>query len=261
MLSHPETEAAFRRAVGGGALPQGLTAPGDVARRFAVYRNNVFHSLTEALRQRFPVIEHMVGTEYFAALAHRFIADHPPRDPVLARYGADLPAYLEQQAELQALGYLPDMARFELARGAAYHAADAEPIDPARFADAASHDPGTLRLSLHPSLRCLVSRWPVLSLWHAHQPGGDIASVPRSAEAMLICRPGDRVQMHGVSPAVAQLVSALAEGRPLGVVAEQVAEQGRDADLTAALGAIFQYRLLTGLTRMPVPADLQGEPS
>ncbi|MAQ46315.1 MAG: DUF2063 domain-containing protein [Confluentimicrobium sp.] len=262
MPSHPDMQDAFRRAVAGGALPPDLTAPGDVERRFAVYRNNVFHSLTQALRTRFPVVEQLVGAEYFGALARNFVTDHPPDDPVLARYGARLPDYLAAQAELGKLGYLADVARLELARGAAYHAADAEPVNPACLADAAAQSPETLRLILHPSLRCLVSRWPVLSLWRAHQPGGDIKSVPATAEAVLICRPQDRVDLHAVSPHAAALIADLAAGETLGAVAERAAAQGRDSDLTAALGIIIQHRLLVGLSRVTVSAPHpQGEPS
>ena len=65
----------FALALRSGPLPDGLTAlltardPSEVEQRFAVYRNNVTVSLTEALAQRFPVIKRLVGEEFFAALA------------------------------------------------------------------------------------------------------------------------------------------------------------------------------------------------
>jgi hypothetical protein len=63
-----------------------------VARRFAVYRNNVQHGLTRALAARFPVVEALVGAEFFTAMARVFAAEAPPRDPVLLRWGDAFPA-------------------------------------------------------------------------------------------------------------------------------------------------------------------------
>ena len=55
----------------GSPLPDGITtARGRADRaRFAVYRNNVFVGLTNALARRFPVTERLVGTEFFHGMA------------------------------------------------------------------------------------------------------------------------------------------------------------------------------------------------
>ncbi len=72
MPSHPEIEAGFRAGIAGGALPEGLAPHPDLARRFAVYRNNVAHSLSDALAQRFPVVARITGGDFFTALARDF---------------------------------------------------------------------------------------------------------------------------------------------------------------------------------------------
>ena len=74
-------------------VPVGLTdAAGHAAgSRFDVYRNNVSVSLTEALATGFPVIEKLVGEAFFTAMAGVFLRAHPPRSPVLARWGDAFP--------------------------------------------------------------------------------------------------------------------------------------------------------------------------
>ena len=43
-------------------------------RRFAVHRNNVVVGFVNALRSRFPVVEKIVGEEFFAAMARVFVS-------------------------------------------------------------------------------------------------------------------------------------------------------------------------------------------
>lgn len=183
---HAAFLAAFRRGLDAGGLPPGVTAPApeEAARRFAVYRNNVVHGLTQALVRRFPVVERLVGPAFFAAMARVFVAAHPPRTPVLLRYGDAFPGFLAGFPPVAHLPYLADVARLELARGAAYHAADAAPLDPEALRTAG---PRT-RLRLHPSLRLLRSDWPVVAIWAANQPGGSGSPSDRGPQVALVAR-------------------------------------------------------------------------
>mgnify|MGYP000267026151 CR=1 FL=1 len=80
MPTHAELIAEFRAGLASGVLPPGVTArdPAEAARRFAVYRNNVAHSLSRALASRYPVIERLVGEDFFRPLAAAFFAEHQP---------------------------------------------------------------------------------------------------------------------------------------------------------------------------------------
>ena len=213
MRLHRETEAAFGAALGGAALPPGLGA--EATRRFAVYRNNVAVSLGAALASRFPVIRRLTGAEFFAALGRDFIAAHPPQGPVLHEWGAEFPAFLATCAPLAPYPYMADVARIELARGRAFHAADAPPLDPARLAGA---DPAQLRLALHPSVIVLALATPAVTVWARNQPGATPgrADLPVGAETALILR--DRtfeVPVRAITPAEAALIAALDRGETL----------------------------------------------
>lgn len=65
------------------ALGHELTRP----KRFAIYRNNSFISLTEALKATFPVTMKLADARFFAFAAHHFIKAHPPREARLSAYG------------------------------------------------------------------------------------------------------------------------------------------------------------------------------
>ena len=161
---HADLIADFRAGLASRAVPAGMTArdPAEVVRRFAVYRNNVAHSLSRALAARFPVIERLVGADFFRPLAAAFIAAHPPASPMLFQWGADFPGFLAGFEPLRELPYLGDVAQLEWLRGEAYHAADARPADAAALARAAEAPAQTLA-QLHPSVRLITSRFAAVT--------------------------------------------------------------------------------------------------
>lgn len=207
---------AFRAALAPGRpVPGFVTArdPAEAALRFAVYRNNVAHSLREALGRRFPVIRRLVGPAFFSAMAAEFIDAHPPRSPVLQEWGAGFAAFLTRFAPVATLPSLPDVARIEWARGLAYHAADAAPLPPE---DLDAEAP----LRLHPSLQLLSLHHPAVSIWQANQPGRDGRLSATGAQHALIWRRLDfEVEVAALAPLEAGFVAALMAGRPLAAAA------------------------------------------
>ena len=183
----PDPFVPFEAALRGGPLPPGLTArdPDEVPRRFAVYRNNVTVSLTGALSLRFPVVRRLVGDDYFTALAGVYAEADRPKSPVLAEWGEGFAGFLAAFPPLAAYPYLADVARIEQARGRAFHAADAPPVDPAILTAA---DPDAVRLILHPSVILLRLSHPAVSIWARNQPGAEALPVGAGPETALILR-------------------------------------------------------------------------
>lgn len=251
-----ELQSAFREALAGPAPPAGIAGdPAAAARRFAVYRNNVARSLAEALATRFPVIERLVGAEFFRALARAHIAESPPASPLLFAWGADFPAFLARFAPVAALPYLPDVARLELARGRAWHAADAAPLPPRHLAEAATAAE-RLRLRLHPALALVRSRFAHLTIWEANQPGDqpqDRLSAKGPEAALVLRDPADAVRVLRLSPGDAALIEALAAGLSLLGAAEAATSAEPDHDPTSLLGALASCGAIVG-------ADIEDAP-
>lgn len=256
-MPHAEFLTQFQAALMGGALPDGVRActlrppqspetvteytlfpaqtdprvipctAEEVTRRFDVYRNNVVHSLSRALAARFPVVERVVGAEFFAAMAPIFLKQSLPQSPLLLEWGKDFPAFLDGFPPLAALPWLGDVARLELARGAAYHAADMPCLPPEALMQAAS-DAGAARLVLHPSVTVLASRWAVVTAWAMNQPGATPAPLPvNKPEAALILRDRrDEVPVQEIGPGDLAFVAGLHRGETL----LQAAAEGQAAE-------------------------------
>lgn len=225
--------ADFRTDLAQGAkrIRLNYTDKEEAKRRFAVYRNNVAHSLGEALARRFPVIQRLVGRDFFAALAKEFIAVHPPRSPVLQEWGGDMPGFLEGFPPVASLPYLRDVARLEWARGLAYHAADASPVEAHSLIEREY-------LRLHPSVQVLRLDFPAVSIWQANQPGQNGRVTATSPETALVWRRNDfSVEVTAIAEPDAEFIEMLLQGSSLAQAAE-----GKDP--TAILSRLLQEELI-----------------
>ncbi len=235
-------EAEFRGAVldSQRQAPEGLTGPDGrpAGRRFDVYRNNVAVSLTEALEVAFPVVRKLVGDEFFTAMAGVFLRAHPPSSPLLMFYGAEMPAFLESFPPAAHLGYLPDVARLEMARRQSYHAADAVPLGPEALA---ATDLMAARFALAPAVRVIRSRWPLHGIWLANT-SDDAPKPGREAEDVLVTRPGFDPLVSRIPPGGADFIAALARGLTLG---EAIAAAGEGFDPGPTLTLLLQGNALT----------------
>jgi len=229
-----EQDAALRPWV----REQGLTAE----RRLAIYRNNTFLGLAEALKDGFPVVLRLVGAEFFEAMARRFVAERPPRGGCLLDYGGEFADSIAAFEPAAALPYLPDVARLEWAWHESFHAAEAPVLGVAELAALPLERHAGLRLRLQPSARLLESAWPVLRIFHVNQPDypGD-PSVELYRETgcrLLILRDASEVVLHPLSVGEYACLEALGRGSDL------------DGALAAALDAEPGCNLAVSLARL-----------
>lgn len=223
-----------------------LLQPGPARdRRMAVYRNNVAASLIGVLRAHFPVIERIVGAEFFEAAAAAFVRAAPPASPVLAEYGggfADFLAGFEPAADLP---YLPDVARLEWARTVAYNAADDVPIGIERLAAVPADRIGAVQLLLHPATSIVASPWPIVSIWETNTHDAEPHRIGPDAlgETALVTRPALEVLVRPLPAHGEVFVAALRRYALLGDAAaaaeSAAAEQAVPFDLAATLSVLF----------------------
>lgn len=237
--THAETQAQFHAGIWSQDTPGFVAPEAEPDRRFAVYRNNVLKGLGSALEARFPVIMRLVGSDFFAAMGRVFAGAHPPEAAVLHEWGSAFPAFLEQFEPVAKLPYLPDIARLELARGRAYHAADHIAADPAILAVS---NPSGLCLQLAPSVELFESRWPAVTIWQMNQPGAEPMTLPPGPEYALIARGPDlrALTVPLDAPSFAML-KALQSGQTLGEAA------ALSPDPTQLLSILLGQELVTSI--------------
>jgi hypothetical protein len=235
------------------ACPAQLTAwnGSDPAARFAVYRNNVLSSLVDALTDSFPVVQQLVGEEFFRAMAAVFVRQSPPRTRVLGEYGAELADFILGFGPASSLPYLADVARLEWLRVRAYQAADVPSLDPDKLhaALAAPECLGELHLQLQPAVGLLDSSFAVVSLWAAHQGVLEISKVdPYQAQSALVLRNGLRVVVIGSARSDRLFIDGLLRGLPLVQAVQQAQERDSAFDLGHCLAHLLRAGAITHCT-------------
>lgn len=247
MNAHEEFAAALLAPAR--PCPAGLVAwnGSDAATRFAVYRNNVVVSLVDALADTFPVTLATVGEAFFRAMAREFVFAHPPRSPMLTFYGRGLADFVAAFAPAAKVPWLADLARLEMLRVEAYHAADADPL-PAEAIAALLGEPErlpALRLRCHPASAVLRSSWAVHSLWAAHRDGRDPAGVdPCRPEAVLVVRNGLDVATERLPQAAAAFITSLMQGENLATAAHAGQSDDAGFDLATAFATLLRWQLI-----------------
>ena len=252
-----ETQQDFSRFVFSEAvvIPFGIKSNGFSAeQRLSIYRNNMLAGLTEALQAVYPVVNALLGDEFFTQIAHDYIRSRPPQSACLLTYGDNLAEFLAAYPRLQALPYLPDTARLEWACHDAYHAADGGYLDISELArlDAASQE--RLVFKLHPSARLITSVYPIARIWRSHQEDGltDVIRLDEGGCQLLLYRPGWNVEIADLADDDYQFLQAIASGQTLTQAVEQVIRQNPEFDVRATLqhwlvkGVLNEFIVLNG---------------
>jgi hypothetical protein len=255
-------ETAFAEALldPGRPVPSGIAAhnASAAARRFGVHRNNVIAGLVKALGNRFPVVEKIVGDEFFAAMARLFVMAQPPRSPLLASYGDAFPAFLAAFEPAGELPYLADVARLEAARTRAYHAADATPVGAEDFATLDSRFADDIRIEMHSSVEIVRSAFPIVTIWAMNSGERELGTIENwRGEDALVARPELDVQIRALPPGGAAFLLALAAGHPLGEAVEAALADDPAFDLAGNLAGLIGAGLARKIT---VPDSKSAQP-
>ncbi|TFY91703.1 DUF2063 domain-containing protein [Pseudomonas kairouanensis] len=232
--------------------PDGLfsTNGADPASRFAVYRNNVYSALINALATAYPVTLQLVGDDFFRAMASLYIQAHPPAGPLISEYGNTLAEFIQGFEPAASVPYLADVARLERLRVRAYHAADCQPLDQHALLQAlqGQTDLGRLRLQLAPSLGTLDSPYAVVAVWAAHQIEGGLATLNRwHAQGALVLRQGLAVKVFAIDSGSVVFINCLGRGTTLEQAVEQALAAAPEFDLHQCLTLLISYNAITHL--------------
>jgi hypothetical protein len=224
--------------------PEQLSDGRFPARRLLqVYRNNMFSSLTGALRAVFPVVEQLVGEGFFRYAADSYIRRHPSRGGNLHDFGSEFATFLGQFPAAASLAYLPEVARLEWAWHRAFHAATHPTLDADALAAVPLERHGEVCFSLHPSAHLLDNRFPVLAIWQRHQPGyagGDTVHLGAGGDQLLVIRPALTVEIRPLTPGDYALLHAFAKGATLDYACDCIYPCEPSYDLPGALRRFIQ---------------------
>jgi hypothetical protein len=226
--------------------PDGL----DPNSRVDIYRNNAREAFLKALALEFPVIQRLVGEDYFRQLAREFQSEHPSRAGDLQAIGAPFAGFLRARFTSTPYAYLPDVAALEWAYQESLVAGDAGPMDLTVLQTLLPHKLVGVRFEFHPACRLVHSPFPVVRIWLANQDDcnePETIDLREGPDYVLLRRHGDAVEFHHLPPGDFRFLQALNEGRALGDSLEIAQRAGPDFDLARALRQFVGLSIFTAM--------------
>lgn len=227
-----------------------------VAAALDIYRNNYRGNLHDTLAGAYPVIEQLVGKDFFRLLTRKFIEQHPSRSGNLHHYGAEMANFVAAFAPAQGLPYLSDVAALEWACHRAYFAADVATLDINRLSQIAPDHYPNLILFTHTVCHVVRSKYPIAAIWHAHQPGAPSdfhIDLDSGACFALATRNNDVVRVSELTEAEAVWLLSIQAGNSLGVATSATLDSYPDFDLRAALLNLVAQGVLTDFNLRGIP--------
>ena len=186
--------------------------------RLGIYRNNLQEGFTKTLALEFPVIQRLVGEDYFRQLALRFLGRHPSNSGDLHHIGTPFAAFLRGEFAGTTYEYFADVAALEWAWQECLVAEDDEALDPKALQAVPPHDYVRLQFALRKAVRLLESAFPIMRIWEVNQPGESVAEIIDLAcgpEFVLVHRLAGCARITRLSAGEFALLSGLARAEPL----------------------------------------------
>ena len=245
MPSLRELQLAFTTALLDGAcealapwiMDDGL----DAIARINIYRNNLQEVFLKALSLGFPVIQRLVGEDYFRQMGRLFLSRCPSRAGNLHHIGAPFPGFLRDQYDASPYAYLPDIAQLEWACQECLIAPDVAPLDPTPLQTMAAGKLAGLRFDLHPACRLVSSEFPIVRIWRANQDdrdGTEVIDLRQGGADFVVVRRSDAgIELHRLPPADFALLRCLSHGGTLGDALQVALTVAADFELAQALRA------------------------
>ena len=157
--------------------PQLADAAPSAGARLGVYRNNLREGFIKTLTLEFPVVERLVGADFFRHTALDFLLQHPSQRGDLTYVGAPFAAWLRTRFGNSDFAWLPDIAELEWALQEVAIAPECRAVPTAALNDVPPHRYQDLIFEANPATRLVESRFPVVRIWQSNQPDAAVESV------------------------------------------------------------------------------------
>ena len=188
----------------------------------ALYRGNLGATWEKSLSAAYPVMQVLVGEEFFAPLVRAFGKQMPSTDGDVHRFGARFAEFLAAFAPVASYPYFVDVARYEWALHRAHFADRIVVLDRTMLANLSPQQLEDMRFRWNPACTLLTSSWSISAIWKAHQTKAaapifnDLPQQLDCVDYAITVRPTWRVDLLPLSAAAYQALRQIEQGASLG---------------------------------------------
>jgi hypothetical protein len=162
----------------------------DRKTRIRVYSDAYYLRLCDVLREDFPRVAALLGSERFDEVVTDYLEKFPSEQPSVRHVGRAMAEFLRRRSDMPKC--LADLAELEWARVEVFDAPDAECATIVKLATVSPDDWPALRFSTIPAIQTLGVQYPVHQLWS----GCESLEVSAAVTSIRIWRKSDFLVLH-----------------------------------------------------------------
>jgi hypothetical protein len=213
--------------------------------KFEIYAGSITENLIKALRENFPVIEKLVGDEFFRFMAYEYIVKTRSVSPNLGDYGSSFSDFVKHFPSAQCLPYLADVCRLEWYWHKAYAGINYSPFDVNELSQIDANCHRTLNFKRCANSYLLKSNYPIKIIWELNQRDELKEEIQLQEQKLhlLIWRPNMEVVITELTEIQWLILQAFDEGLSLEELSGQF--KGK-ADLNVEIPHMFAEGWFTG---------------
>ena len=160
-MSLQNLQLEFADAICSGHLQMESVLP---VQNLRIYQNNVFSHLMQALQNTYPLIEKLVGADFFRICAKEYIKQYPSRSGNLNEYGEYFSDFLIKYEAVKELVYLSEVANFEWTCHVLLTTAPANLLNINLLKNLTPDQYAQINFTLHPASKIIKFYYPILRI-------------------------------------------------------------------------------------------------
>ncbi|KGJ94833.1 DNA-binding domain-containing protein [Colwellia psychrerythraea] len=221
-----------------------------------IYQHSALANITTSLSLTFPVVEKLVGDDFFAQVCRQYILAHWPISANMDDYGDSLPQFLAELEQVKQLVYLKDVAKLEWLFHQSSLAKDSKYFDWATLAGVAPTDTLKLNFILAPSVALIKSTQPINKIWQMNQdnaPQNIELSIDGETDTFIVLfKRGLKTEMMTITASEFFLLQSLFNGlnfeQTIEAVMASTATMGADTSIDNILKKHMELGVICGFS-------------
>ena len=217
-----------------------------------IYQNSAIANITSSLSLTYPVVEKLVGKDFFEQSSRQYIFTHWPTTANMDDYGENFPQFLAELEQAKHLTYLKDVAQLEWLFHQCSLAKDSIAFDWTLLANVAPADALQLNFILAPAVALIKSTQPIDKIWQMNQKNArensELALAGDSETNIVRFRQGLKTEMMSISASEFALLQSFVNGQSFAVAIESATAVDADISIDNTLKKYIQLGVIFGFS-------------
>jgi len=217
-----------------------------------IYQHSAIANTINTLSLSYPVIEKLVGQDFFKAMCREYILKNWPESGNMDDYGQSFSQFLAEYEQAKQLSYLEDVARLEWLFHQSALADDSYNFDWSTLAKVAEADILKLNFLLSPSVKIIHCDVPVDKIWQMNQPNAQedkaLTIEVGNKTFIVLFRQGLKTEMMAIVESEFVLLQSFEAGRRFEVAIERAKVVDANISIDSCLQKYIQLGLICGFS-------------